>query len=347
MPGAVLLPAAKRKNPLSCVPKPRNIRGFACFARFGHGRCAAILPAGKPRRTRAEGTTFGIFPGKARKNPYFCSRNERRTPHTPASRRRTAHAPQGMGHPGRGVRRVALGDRRHDRQRRPAHHRAGIGHFVGRLDLDRQCLSAGHHGFAALVLGAGRRGRLPQNLHRRADALHGGFGGLRTLGIAPDPRAGARHAGIRSRGHHLGQHHADPLHLPQSPAGPRYGHQRHGGRRVVGGRADTGRRNPLRSQLAVAVRREHPDGARCPGAQPEVPAGKSRPGERTPVRLARRGDERPDVRPADGLGRRLLARAGPAPAHAGRRSAVSHRILLHPQPAARALSHPAVRRCRC
>ena len=136
---------------------------------------------------------------------------------------------------------------------------------------------------------------LPQGLHRRADALHGGVGGLFALRVAPGPRAGARHAGVRSRGHHLGQHLADPLHLPQGPAGTRHGRQRHGGRHLVGGRADAGGGHPLRGRLAVAVRRERPDRAGRPGAQPPVPAGESRTGARTPLRLARRSDERPDV----------------------------------------------------
>ena len=208
----------------------------------------------------------GPFAGKARKNPYFCCRNARRAPHTPASCGRTAHAPTARSHSGRGLRRIALGDRRDRRQRRPAHHRAAAGHLGGRFDLDRQRLSAGHHGLAALPLGAGRRGGLPQGLHRRADALHGGVGGLLALRVAPGPRAGARHAGVRSRGHHLGQHLADPLHLPQGPAGTRHGRQRHGGRHLVGGRADAGGGHPLRGRLAVAVRRERPDRTGRPAA---------------------------------------------------------------------------------
>ena len=69
----------------------------------------------------------------------------------------------------------------------------------------------------------------------------------------------------------------------------------------------------------MAVRRERPDRAGRPGAQPPVPAGESRTGARTPLRLARRSDERPDVRTDDGLGRGFLPRAGPARALAGRR----------------------------
>lgn len=46
---------------------------------------------------------------------------------------------------------------------------------------------------------------------------------------------------------------------------------------------DAGGGHPLRGRLAVAVRRERPDRAGRPGAQPPVPAGESRTGARTPA----------------------------------------------------------------
>ncbi len=214
-----------------------------------------------------------------------------------------------MGHPGRSVRRLAVGDRQRHRQRRPAHHRAGTGDLVGRLDLDRQRLPAGHHDLAAVVFGIGRRGGLPQSLYRRPDALHRGLGGLRPFDITPDAGAGARDAGVRRRGRHIGQHHAYPHHLPQGATGTRHGHQRHGRRRVVGRRAYAGCGHPLRRRVAVALRREHPHRAGGAVAEPPLPAGQSRAGERTPFRLARRRNERPDLRLADGFGRRVFARA--------------------------------------
>ena len=92
------------------------------------------------------------------------------------------------------------------------------------------------------------------------------------------------------------------------------GHQRHGRRRVVGGRARRIAAGILSiGRLAVALRREHSRSGLSPcrsaaGSCPTIPCGCGEP----PLRLARRRDERPDVRAADGLGRGILPRARPA-----------------------------------
>ena len=222
---------------------------------------------------------------------------------------RHSDAPSYLGHPGRGIRRLAVRNRRDDRQRRPAHDRPGARYLVGRLDLDRQCLPARDHGLAALVLGPRRTDRLPPGLHRRTGPLHRRLGRLRPLRIAADPRADPRHAGIRRGGRHVDQYDAHPHHLPQGTARARHGNQRHGRSRLVSGRAYPGRRHPLGRRLAVALRREHPRRADRPHAQLALPARKPGPGPRRKVQLARRRDERPDFRTDDVFHRGILARA--------------------------------------
>ena len=156
-------------------------------------------------------------------------------------------------------------------------------------------------------------------------------------------RGGTRPAGIRRGGRDVGQYHPHPHHLPPQPPRARHGHQRHGGGRLLRGGSDAGRRRPLGGRMAVALRRQYPRGARRPRAEPALPARQSGPGARPPLRLARRRDERPRVRTADGLGRGILARTRSADRRARRGGAGPRRLRIHPPPVARAVPDPAVR----
>lgn len=256
---------------------------------------------------------------------------------------RAADAAPAVGDSGRHVRRGAVGTGRYDRQCRAADDRPRAGSLVGRFDLGGQCLSAGDRRFAAEFFDAGRCRRLPPHLHRRTRLLHPLVGRLRFCRLAGNADRHAGDSGIRRCGCGEYQYVDHPYHLPARPVGARHGHQCHGGGHRLGGGADARGRDSFDGVVALALRHQYSDRHRGRLAQHAFPAVQSRPALRPSLRLARRRNERPDLRAVDRFGRGFFARARSAHRGLRRVGVLRGGLSLRAQPAPETLSVAAVR----